>query len=327
MKKIIYAVSSTLVMIALFGTGCKNPPIFAAIEQEVKLKTSSVESSIQGITRVNNTLYVSNGNLYKKTLGETGTWENIQSGQCGSLATDGTNNRLYAVFGNKLQVLDNSGWKTVTTDGLGFVAGTDTVFATNGSGIYTVSGQTATHRAGISGHLKGAAGIYCVTTNGVYDGTTGTRVAGSPASGSAICKGAGNGVFVLSGGTLHAYDGSTWKSITHGVSEATGIAYLEDKKLVLISGSGGYGEVLLNGSTPMNLSLAARIAAGSTLSSIPPDCYQQYQNSAGKWRLDPIAAYKNGSGYIIYAGIHDPNTKYTGLWGFYNPGQREWNRE
>ncbi len=327
MKKISHILIITVIIATLINISCKNAPIFAAIEQEIKLKKASVKGSVRGITKIGTTVYVSNGNLYKKSLGNTGSWNQMCSRDCGSLATDGT--KLYAVFGNNLQVYDG-GWKSVNVGGLGFVAGTNTVFATDRKKIFTVSGTTATATT-IDGELKGAAGIYCVTTKGVYK-ADGTKVAGSgaPDSGSAICKGEGSGIFVLSGGTLYAYDGSNWTSKTHGVSTSSAsstITYLPNKHLVLISGSSGYGEIRVDNTTPMDLEKAENISVGSGGSSVPSGCYQQYKNSAGKWLLDPIAAYENGSGYIVYAGVHDSKAKYTGLWGFYNPGQREWNRE
>ena len=125
---------------------------------------------------------------------------------------------------------------------------------------------------------------------------------------------------------MYCYDGTHWTSTAHGVSNPQSITYLHNKHLVLISGIKGYGEIKLAGDAP-TLVGAQSIKAGSADSSVPPGNILQYNNSVGKYVINPIYAFDSSTGYVIYAGVNDPNTKYSGLWGFYNPGQIEWNRE
>lgn len=65
MKKILFA-AALAVAAVIVSSACENPPIFAAIEQEVKLNPSSVTGSIRGggIIKIGSTLYVSNGKIY-----------------------------------------------------------------------------------------------------------------------------------------------------------------------------------------------------------------------------------------------------------------------
>lgn len=153
--------------------------------------------------------------------------------------------------------------------------------------------------------------------------------AGAPSGNlQSMCAGPGaNSFFIASGNTLYCYNGSSWKSCNYSSAAALSITYLEAKKLVLIATGTGYREIKLDNAHPDNLSLAFEIQPGSAQSSIPASIIHQYYNSIGKWRVDPIYAVSSGTGYSIYAGALDESTRNTGLWGFYNPGQLEWNRE
>ncbi|MGP1594126.1 MAG: hypothetical protein ACTTH8_02635 [Treponema sp.] len=311
-------------------TSCKNPPIFAAIEQEVKLKKASVLGFIRGITQIDDTLYVSNGKLFTKTVGDTGRWTSIGCpGNAGSLATDGTN--LYGVFDGSAYTRTGTVWQRVDKN-INIVGGTKTVFGQdNSKKIYTISGPTAHFVADGNDFFKGAAGNFCITEKGVYDSSGLKSGSGTPTLGLiAICAGeesSDDHVFILTSGTLYAYNGTAWTSIAHSQAAPQSVTYLKDRKLVLISGAGGFSEIKLDNADQMNLGSAKRISVGSSDSSVPASCYHQYLNSIGKWHINPIYSVKMNSNYILYAGVLDSNTKYTGLWGFYNPGQTEWNRE
>ena len=176
--------------------------------------------------------------------------------------------------------------------------------------------------------LVGAAGSYCLLEDGLYN-NTGSKISGSPSSElKDICKGPSNSVFVVDNTKLYCYDGSAWTNREHGVSTPQSITYLPSKQLVLIGGKNGYGEMKLASAADTNLENAHIVSAGSTESSVPQGNIHQYNNSVGKYAINPISAFDYGTnGYIVYAGILDPNTKYTGLWGFYSPDRIEWNRE
>lgn len=321
------------VLLAVFIlSACTNPPIFAAIEQEVKLKPASVKGSVNSIVQVGNTIYASNNKVFRKSLGDRDKWSSMDgaSGLCVGLASDGTS--LYGVFGNdgnfKAYRYD-SGWKRITgVASADFIAGTRTVFASEtGRKIYTIKNGTVTAEWNNEGFPRGAARDYCLLSNGLYT-EAGTLVTGSPSSDlRGICEGPGNSVLLFNGAMLYCYDGSRWTEMAHNVGSPVSIAYLPNKRLVLIAGKTGYDEIKLDDSSSSDLTKAKKVGAASASSSIPGGIYEQYRNSVGKWHLNPIAAFDYGSGYIIYAGAHDPTATYSGLWGFYNPGQLEWNRE
>lgn len=344
MKKIKILFAATLaVSLVIVLSACKNPPIFAAIEQEVKLNPASVKGRVRGIVKIGDTLYASNGKIWYKEKGKTGKWsemKNCPSGLCTGLAVSGPN--LYAAFEQNdaftIYWYDtgtpSSTWKEVYGLTAKAVFGTRVVFA-----VSKESDTTYTIRVIAGGSPPpwstgkfpvGAARTYCLLEDGLCN-NTGSKVPGSPSSGlKGICEGpTDDSVFVVDNTKLYCYDGntSTWTNIVHGVSSPQSITYLENKHLVLISsGIKGYGEIKLAGNAP-TLAGAQSIKAGSADSSVPPGNILQYNNSVGKYVINPIYAFDSSTGYVIYAGINDPNTRYTGLWGFYNPGQIEWNRE
>ena len=339
MKKRIFAIAFAI-SVVLGLSACKNPPIFAAIEQEVKLKQASVKGFVRGVVKVNDKLYTSNGKISQKSVGSTGTWSEMSgcpSGLCTMIATDGTN--LYASFGNddsfKAYKYASSKWIDLpgTAASAQYVVGTKTVFAfektDNGYTLYTIKNSAVSNTWNNTKAPVGAARAYCLLEDGLY-AETGTKIAGtgSPTSGlKGICEGPANSVFVFNDSTLYCYDGSAWTSTSHGVSTPQSITYLPSKQLVLISGKNGYGEIKLDSGAATNLADAKSVSAGSSDSSVPSKNYYQYNNSVGKYVINPIYAFDYKSGYIIYTGVNDPNAKYTGLWGFYSFDKKEWNRE
>lgn len=326
MKKTIAAAAAVLLIII---ASCKNPPIFAAIEQEVKLKPASVKGFVSGVVKIGGTLYTSNGKIFQKSFGTTGKWSELSGpgGRSLSIASDGT--KLYAVFennGSYKAYVRSGGWNPIDAP-IRSVAGTEKVFGSDGSNIYSITDTNAVPLTGVTGTLKGAAGNYFLLETGLY-AAGGIAIAGSPSGGlKGICKGPNSSVLIFDNSTVHCYNGTGWTSIAHGVSSPLSITYLPVKQLVLVSGRAGFGEIKLATPSSVNLNGARRVSAGSADSAVPPGNYYQYKNSVGKWYLNPIAAFDNGSDYIIYTGVLDNNTKYSGLWGFYYPVQIEWNRE
>lgn len=330
MKKVVFF-AALAISAVIISSACENAPIFAAIEQEVKLKPASVKGNIRKMIRIGDTLYTANGKIYDKSVGSTGKWSAMSgcpSGLCTMIATDGSN--LYASFGKdssfKAYKYDFSTWTDLpgAAASAQYVVGSSTVFAIDNGTIYSITGGAVGYSWSHSGVPKGASRTYCLFGDGLY-ANNGTRIPGSPSSGlKGICEGPAASVFVFDNSTLYCYDGSTWTIIGHGVRSPQSITYLPSKRLVLISGIRGYGEVKLTGN---NLTGARTVSAGSSDSSIPSANIHQYNNSVGKYVINPINAFDHGGRYIIYAGVNDPNAKYTGLWGFYNPGQTEWNRE
>jgi len=343
MKKILFA-ATLAVSLVIVLSACKNPPIFAAIEQEVKLNPASVKGRVRGIVEIGDTLYASNGKIWYKEKGKTGKWSEMKdcpSGLCTGLAVDGPD--LYAAFEQSdtftIHWYDpgTKSWTKVPGLTAQAVFGSRVVFAIESG--KSGNATTYTIRTIEHGTLSapwtsptdkapvGAAGLYCLLEDGLYKKDR-TKITGSPSSGlKGICDGPTlNSVFVVDNTKLYCYDGTHWTSTAHGVSNPQSITYLHNKHLVLISGIKGYGEIKLAGDAP-TLAGAQPIKAGSADSSVPPGNILQYNNSVGKYVINPIYAFDSSTGYVIYAGVNDPNTKYSGLWGFYNPGQIEWNRE
>ena len=290
MKKILFA-AALAVSLVIILSACKNPPIFAAIEQEVKLNPASVKGLIRGIVRIQKKLYASNGKIFYKSVGARGKWSEMSgcpSGLCTGIATDGVN--LYAVFGQDntftVHKYDTAASQWKQMDGLAAqsVVGTNIVFAINpvNTTTYMISlienGAVSSSSWSTGKFPVGAAREYCLLEDGLYN-KTGSKIADSPASGlKGICEGSANVVFVFDNSKLYCYDGSAWTSISHGVTNPQSITYLPSKQLVLISGIKGYGEVKLTGA---NLTGAQSIKAGSTDSSVPPGNILQYNNSIG----------------------------------------------
>ena len=73
MKKILFA-ATLAVSLVIVLSACKNPPIFAAIEQEVKLNPASVKGRVRGIVKIGDTLYASNGKIWYKEKGKAIMW-------------------------------------------------------------------------------------------------------------------------------------------------------------------------------------------------------------------------------------------------------------
>lgn len=336
MKKIIYKYFLLLSIFSFFNFACKNEPIFAAIEEEVKLKKQSVQGLVLGIIKIGNTLYCANPkNVFTKTVGHTGEWSAISlpGGMCTSLATDGT--KLYATFlGNSAYIYDSGSWQKLTSpeDIVQIVSGQSIIGINASNEVFKLAGTTftkmlvASKPIKLDQGLKGGGGVYFADKTSLYSSTNGAKI---PLSDVQNIKDISEGndpnkIFILTNSTLFHYDGTTLTSIKHQVLSVWCMSYSKEKSLVLVGGSQGYKEIEVSGAT---LTGAKVISPGSTSSTTPPSCYNQYNNSVGKWLVRPIALITTPEGYIIYAGVGGANPKYTGLWGFYNPGKLEWNRE
>ena len=120
----------------LLLTACEHEPIFASIENEVKLADPTILNYIPSLivcdedddpsTTAN--IYVSNGNVYKRTAG-TGNWESITiptGTRCSALATDALNGTgsLYGFFVDEtkwtefdsIKKWNGSSWTKLDTD-------------------------------------------------------------------------------------------------------------------------------------------------------------------------------------------------------------------
>ncbi|MGP1415238.1 MAG: hypothetical protein ACTTJ6_04785 [Treponema sp.] len=338
MKNKIYKYFFLLSVFSLFNFSCKNEPIFAAIEEEVKLKKQSIQGLVLGIIQIGNTVYSANPkNVFKKEVGDRGEWSAIASpgGMCTSLASDGT--KLYATFlGYGAYVYSSNTWQKLdsTEEIVQIVSGQSIIGINSDNEVFKLTGITF-NKMIVSGKpikliegLKGGGGAYFADKSSLYSSDSGAKINLSGVQNIRdICEGNdADKVFILTSSTLFHYDRTTTTltSIKHQVLSVWCISYSVARSLVLIGGSQGYKEIKVVGSS---LAGAQVITPGSNSSTTPPSCYNQYNNSVGKWLTRPIALITTPTGYVIYAGIGGADPKYTGLWGFYNPSQLEWNRE
>lgn len=330
-----------------FLLSCSGSYIFAAIENEVKLKNSSVTGTIRSLVKVGDKLYVANGAILEKTAFSDKEWTEIKnparlpdSAICTGIATDGIN--LFASFIDD----DNSDigvyyysvgeWNIVpssTGNDITGVFGNGTVFATsqkNSSAteetvnIYKITTSVLTKITTSTSkepfHLLAAGGDYFSTSEGVYNSTG--FVANSPKNVKAIDK---TGAYFLTDGSLYKASDFT-RSYTHNIKNLTDavLVKIDGKDLLLVSSdNGGYSEIILDsGDITKSKTISAK-DSGSTTSNP-----SQYESAVGKYPTKSIFAESGAQGYYIYLGVNDPNyARYTGLWGYYSYGKKEWNRE
>ncbi len=336
MKNKIYKYFLIFIVFSLINFSCKNEPIFAAIEEEVKLKKQSIQGLVLGIIRIGNKVYSANPkNVFVKEVGDRGEWTSISlpGGMCTSIASDGA--KLYATFLSfGVYVYDNDEWQKLNSpeEIVQIVSGNSIIGVNENNEVFKLTGNSFNkilnggEAVKLTEGLKGGGGAYFADKASIYSSTTCAKIALSDVQNIRdVCEGTTpNSVFILTNSTLFHYDGSNLTSIKHQVLSVWCMTYSKEKSLVLIGGSQGYKEIEVAGTS---LTGAKVISPGNASSTTPPSCYNQYNNSVGKWLTRPIALITTSDGYIIYAGIGGGDPKYTGLWGFYNPGQLEWNRE
>lgn len=314
-------------------SSCTNQPIFAAIEQEIKLKNFSVRGPIASLLELNNTVYAATPEaVFSKSKWSSGEWSSIGSpgSFIQSLATDGTN--LFAATTEGVYYY-NGGWSKVPGGGsIVMIGGNNGVFGYDEKGktVYKITTGGINTPLSISGTFIGGGGNYFAFTDGLYTAGSTTKVAGSPSGVKSVCGGDGTTVFVLAGSTVYHYDGASWSSQAVSLSSPLSISYFKygtSEERVLVGGK-GYGEVKL-ASGIHTLAGAYYIGAGESGSTTPPSVNAQYTSSIGAHSLMPVMAVDRGGGnYTVFAGVNAGSIyRNTGLWGFYSNGNVEWNRE
>lgn len=333
-----FTLAAAIIFITLISLSCDNDPIFAAIEQEVKLKDPAVQGTASNLVIIGQNMYTTNGNIYRRVNG-SGNWKKIKSPsfRCAQIATDGVN--LYGLFQNSdykfasVSMYDGSSWLNIDTisdagkigNGNGFIY----VFTELDSlwNAYTITGTVSAAIADAVSltYPVGTTGNYFATSDAVY-ASDGTNLSYTGGGIKALTE-VDSFLFVIDSGSIYRYNGSSWTPWAHNISKPTGMTYLGvDKNILLISGSKGFGEVTLNESFEMTSNLTA---GSSLLSSLTPAAKDQYKNSVGKWNLSSICAVTSpvpeGDSYVIYATVVDAT--YSGLWAYYSNSRKEWNRE
>lgn len=315
----------TVILIALFGSlffSCRGSYIFAAIENEIKLKVPTAPGTIRNVIKIGEKLYASNGRVLTKSAFSTGSWSDIGNpeGICTGIATDGTT--LFASFidiytddSKGIYYYDGS-WKPVLNSGnCWFVSGSGTVFAAtkNNGPIYTVT-KTGITAIG-SGILKACGGDYFSNGEAVYNKN------GSKIDISGVIAIDNTGTYLLTTNSVYRASPLS-KAYSHGISDPSDMTLIQiggNDVLLVSSFKGGYSAISIN----------SNITQSSTNPAKFTDHVEQYESSVGKYSINRIFADSDGTGkYYIYLGVNDSNyAKYSGLWGYYSYEKKEWNRE
>lgn len=352
-------------VLTLSVTGCSEDPIFASIENEVKLKDPSI-LGINVITLVScqGNIYTANGNLYGRT-GGSGDWHKMQlpagATRCSHVAVDSETGTLFALFQDgsykfeSLQMYDGTSWTTVPGmskiigigNGAGFIyafredSRQDNDANTSVFSVYRVSGDGSSSllTEGLTALPVASVGNWFATRRFVYEVNGGTATCISvddgdgigndyPTSGIMGLASDGTRLFVGRSGYVYRYDGASWTRFAHDTeTPVTGITWLgAGKNILLISGDEGYGEVLLDAEG--NMTSYQEPGSGS-VSSIATSARDQYESTIQDWNLSSIFAVTSpvpaGNDYCLYACVVE--TDDDGLWGYYSSTQKEWNRE
>lgn len=342
--KRIIPLSALFAFAALFSYSCYQPPIFAAIEDEVKLEKPTLVGTIQGIAVSGSTVYVANGNLTRRT--GTGSWQqmSIPKDLCTGIAASDDETSVYGVFSDSygsqstIYLLSGDSWTAVSgsesiTKVLPGAGGTVFAFRQSGSSFtaYTITGSATptaltavTHTAPVGSAIGNAA--YFATTTGVFT-AAGVLVADSPSAVRAIAGDGTATIYVITDTNIYSYDGIAWSAAkSHTFNSPRSALFLESGStdLILVGTTAGYKEVPVTGATIGD----SQDPGSSAVSSIATSSASQYASSLKQWPVIELCMVSPGTGgnaYDLYAAVFE--TRYGGLWAYYPSTRPEWNRE
>ena len=333
-------------MIFIGFTACNNRPIFAAIEQEVKLKEFSVGGNVLSLVATDTMVYASNlAGVYSKSKNSDGPWSKIlPAADTQYLAKNAAN--VFASFAMEpVKFYDEStkNWSNVPgSENIHVIAGDKIVFGYDSSQkkVYKVEA------GGISSpidtgevHFLYAAGNYVVVKSKdsakLYkaDVSPAVEISNLPSGVKGMCStGNPNEVFVLAGSTVYYVNGGTWNNKISISKSPVSISYFKERKTILLGCDKGYTEIQLDNTDSTNLSKAKQLNPGNSGSTTPPGSYSQYQTTLGSYYTYPVLGVERGNAgsgkYAVFMGIYSGTiTRNTGLCGFYSDKKREWNRE
>lgn len=322
---------------------CKNPPLFAAIEDEILLKKFSVAGPIVGFAESGSDVYVATpATIFSKSKLSTGEWSDFGAPEGAALTQQIAffNGKLFACFYNGGSYYYDSGWKSVPGGkNITGIFGDSTLYGFAGNKVYkvTTAGRTEITPALASGeYLIGASGNYFVTSGkdnagndiGKFYSVAGTAATVVQQIGDirGACVHSTGKILFVTDEKIYHYNGTDLTNISIS-GKPKSVSYFEGKETVLIGCEKGYTEVKLAPSDA-NLTGKAVISPGTAGSLTSSSAYNQYTSSIGAYNVSPVFAVDNGSGYSIFAGVMTgKNYKYTGLWGYYSNDKQEWNRE
>lgn len=339
-------------VIISFLVSCKGSFIFAAIENEIKLKPSSTLGSISNVIKIDNTLYTSNGSVLKKDSFTEGVWTDIgpkfpmyTNYICTGIASDG--HHLFASFIGKIEntspgvyYYDNDSSKWTVVPGtkeanITAVQGDGSVFGTSQSytfkngkmkeksliiyKITTLGKKQIKSETDSIKHILASGGKYFSTDEGLFD-DDGNPVPGAPSSILAIDD---SGTYGLTANDLYKLDDFTkYSHKVESPSDMCLVTIAGKKRLLVSSQKGGYKEILLDDT---DIAESKTIKAGDeNFTTKKPE---QYRSSVEKFAISVVFCFEDSGQYYIYLAANDRNyARYTGLWGYYS-NKKEWNRE
>jgi len=231
--------------LALFAAGCSDDPIFASIENEVKLKDPSILGiNVISLVSCQGNVYTANGNLYQRT-GGSGDWHKMKlpagAKRCYQVAADSGTGSLFALFQDSshqfesLRRYDGASWTTVPgmSKIIGIGGGAGFIYAfredsrqnddanTSEFSAYRVNGDGSSTLLieGLESIPVSSVGNWFATTRAVYQvsGTTATLIPDDgdevtndyPTSGIKGIANDGTRLFVCKAGYAYRYDGAS----------------------------------------------------------------------------------------------------------------------
>lgn len=346
LKKLIFIL---IPLIFIGFAACNDKPIFATIEQEIKLKKFSVEGNVLSLLQAGNNVYASNwAGVYSKSKNSDGSWSKILSAPGTQKLASDTHDIVFACFASgSVKYYENGSWKDVPgSENIRIIAGNKIVFGYDDSKkevlkiVKNAAPSTVIHSGEVDKLF--AAGNYVLVKSKdsakLYKDGVSVAVPGLPSGAKAICPaGADDKIFVLAGSTVYYYGPSpndNWNNKISISGSPDNISYFEagTRKTILLGCGNGYTEIRLDNADSTNLSKAKQLNPGAEGSTTPPGSYSQYQTTLGSYYTNPVLGVSRGDAgsneYAVFLGINSGIIKRnTGLWGFYSDKKREWNRE
>lgn len=307
-------------------TTCDFSGIFAAIQQEVAIKSPSIPGAIYGLVKAGSKLYATNGRLWEKDLGGT-EWNPVsfldgQDKRIDSLAASNTcvfacvsgdgvykYNASSSAVTTSLQKESNTGKAQAVvhmSDGRVFLQ------CALGDGQVKKE-ETASIEA--DERLLGGGQDYLVTSKGFYTLAGSSSCEGTSETKDTTCKAEapilavaydGSNTYILtkdkvycrytisSGGAT-----TTWCDVEHKVSEPLALAVFKNKgeTFLLVGGQRGYGEIkIATASGGSSSSSCVPLTAGNVHAttgwdekcSTPKCSAEQYRSTIGRWAVSGI---------------------------------------
>ena len=177
-----------------------------------------------------------------------------------------------------------------------------------------------------------SGGSISVISDTLYVSGYGGLLPGNEYDNKGMCVN-GNNLYVLTDDYLWHYNGSSWNGRTGtGTSSYDGFGtpayFAGSQPLVLMPLEEGYREAIIGSSGTIS---GTQTVGASSSSTVATSSRSQYRSTIDDYSIDFMFAVTDseylpdGCSYAVFASIG--HYKYSGLWGYYENVQPEWNRE